>query len=259
MIGVNTMSWRLLGLSIFVAGMAGCGTAPPVQRSITDGIFANTPQQASSNVVNGGKDKIAVVLVSENTKANVEYLKARKAEKEDSVVLRAVGQGANLDAYAEVLDPNFSLGWIAKKLKTKFGSVKLVSSTSELSKYKYDYLVVVDAIYLTTGWGVNDATASYTTQFYNVDGQHVADAKSYRKTQVRSGGGGGPHGVELFRANHAVRVAALEEWDRSMDQVVQIPNQYSTTGESVTDACVKSALSVQNPTLRQQAIGACNP
>ncbi|MEP9319760.1 hypothetical protein ABKS89_21655 [Pseudomonas sp. LABIM340] len=243
-------------LAPLILAIGGC-ISVPTQKPVTQGIFEGAPAQSPEKRVVGGADKVAVVLISENTKANVEYLKERKSSKEDSAVLRAVGQGATLDAFAEALDPSFALNWMAKKLKTEFGTVKLVSSPTQLGASHYDYLVVLDAVFLTTTWGKDSATASFTTQFYDARQQHIADVSSYRDTPVRSGVSG-PHGVDLFRANHQVRVAALEEWGTKLDSFIQQPGIQSAAS-SDTDACVEAALAVQNPALRQKAITACNP
>lgn len=88
-----------------------------------------------------------------------------------------MGTGATLDAYAEASDPNFALTWMAKKLQTEFGTVKLVSDPGKLPTLKFDYLIVLDAVYQTTGWGRDNATASLTTQFYNSSQQYIGDVK----------------------------------------------------------------------------------
>ncbi|MEN0108482.1 MAG: hypothetical protein AAGC84_18965, partial [Pseudomonas sp.] len=237
-------------------GLSGCATNP-AQKPITDGVFASPPGASTVHEVVGGSDKTVVVFISENTKANVEYLKQKKSDKEDAAVLRALGQGATLDAYSQALDPSFALNWMAKKLKGKFGKVVLVSDPAKLAAARYDYLIVLDAVFLTTGWGRDNATASFTTQFYDAKQLHISDIRGYRDTQVRSGASG-PHGVDLFRANHQVRVDALTQWEAALDGLVKQPTLASSPSGASADACVQAALAVQNTALRRQAIAACN-
>ncbi|MGC4011245.1 MAG: hypothetical protein QM805_20985 [Pseudomonas sp.] len=245
-----------VGLLVLVGGLlGGCGATLPPQKPITEGIFSAPPSKAPATAATGGKDKVAVVVISQNTKANVEYLTAQKADKEGSTVLRVMGSGSTLDAYAEASDPNFALTWMAKKLKSEFGTVKLVSDPGSLPSLKFDYLIVLDAVYQSTGWGRDNATATITTQFYDSQRQYIGDVKGYRDERLRNGLDT-PSGVDLFRANHAVRVAALQDWDGALDRFVQQPRA-TAAPSSGTDNCVQAALSVENSQLRQRAIAAC--
>lgn len=119
------MKIKLVILFLFAA-LAGCATPVPPQVDINDGIFSRTPDSSPMRRVTGGADRTLLVVLSKNTKANIDYLNGLQESRGKEVV----GYQSIIDAHIESLDPRFPSRWIISQLKTKFGHVKLVGAES---------------------------------------------------------------------------------------------------------------------------------
>lgn len=235
--------------------LAGCATPPPPQVDMASGIFAAPPTQSQLNQVAGGQNKTLLVVLSQNTVANIAYLKSQQDARRKELL----GGTNKVKAHIEALDPQFPAKWIVTSLKNRFGQVKLVPAASLDQQRDFDALVIVDFFYQTTDWGINHATATVTTDFYDAQLARIGRASANQHVQVRSGAPVSDD--DLFEKNHQVLVATLEEWDSSLNRLVVMPSTVEAPAHRPPgrDACVRSALSVSDGALRQSAIAACTP
>lgn len=197
--------------------LAGCATPVPPQVAITDGVFSTPPIQSRLDRVLGGQDKTLLVVLSKNTKTNIDYLKGIQEARKKEII----GYKSIISAHIEALDPQFPSRWIVNQLKSKFGNLKIVPIESVSNQKGFDSMVIIDFFYSTTDWGVNHATASITTAFYDQNLAHISDAAVYKRVQVRSGAPVSDQ--DLFLKNHQVLISALDEWNTALDKLVFTP------------------------------------
>lgn len=232
--------------------LAGCATPLPPQVAITDGIFTDPPKKSESSKVLGGADKKLLIVLSKNTMANVDFLRERQIARKAEFLSNAV-----IDSHIEVLDPEFPMKAIASSLRSRFGKVQVVAAQNVTQQQDFDSLVIVDFLFRTIDWGVDDVTANVRTVFYDNSFARVGEVGVNKNVRVRHGISS-PPGGELFRMNHAVLVDALNEWDRALSQLVVMPVAPVTQAPSASsDACIRSALQVNDSDLRRQAIEVC--
>lgn len=141
------------------------------------GITDKPTVQSPQTKLRGGPDARLAVLLSSNTIANTQYLRERQTafdEKFDGNAWSA--------PYQLVLDPGFSLAWIAHSLRQRFGTVMLVPDANAAINGRFDGIAVVDVFFEPYDKGIPESTAHVTVAFYDAQFRYIgaAGGKEYK-------------------------------------------------------------------------------
>lgn len=239
----------LLGL------ISGCSITPAHERRpTTSGILNYDIPEYSSKKVQAGPQISLAIILSENTKNSIRYLKAtQESDKKDSnnVFNKLVGISDALDASAEVHNPQFFTNAIIKALKKYFGKVVLVDDISNFDKNQYSNLAIIDLYrgHKLLGYFVGaDEYSEIKTVFFNSSREYINTAKGIVSERI--------NGEEIQEINQQIYEMSLKSvalWEADLANIIEAPSGAAFN----YDNCIRQAIAVKDKSLKTQAMKAC--
>lgn len=242
-------------LSIFICVfLVGCASNPnPVKKPINSGIFNQEPLQSELKFVPNGRDKTLAIMLSENSKATISYLK-KEMEWHDSNSKSWWLSGVEDLALAqkEVNNPEFETKYIVSVLKQHFGKIDLINSINEFSPKTHNTLAVIDILRgRNNGWSSFEEISNVHTSFFDQKLEHIATAGTNYKETI-------PH--ENGNENYTVRVhqvieKSLKIWESEVAKVMSIAPKSPESFDY--NECMRTANSLKDKSLKSKAIEFC--
>lgn len=236
-----------LGLTINIILLTGCfhNIPNPTYKPATYGILENSQAEGPTKLLLGGSDRNIAIILSENTKSSIEWLKkSQEINLKDSKNV-LLGYEEEYKAKYEAHNPALIINKITKTLQTYFGQVNLITNTSEFNTIKNQYLVVID---IYKGWDQafegGTAISDIQTIFFDIDKKYANTAKSKVRERLYEHSG---------EAIHQVYIKSLEVWEAELSKIVKIDQK----SEFNFVECMRTANSMKEKSLKSKAIEFC--
>ena len=255
-------TWVAFGLlAIFL--LFGCAyVEPPKVVDIYDGVFVAKPKPSISRTVPGGPSKSIGVILSENTRRNIDFLKAVHDKVDAGSAFEVFDGGQYQRAMAELTDPSFNVKWVAGSLKRRYGKVSILEQLDPNAAQRYDALAIVDLIVLLEG-----GCAKSNMRIVLLDSRLAIVGEAIGADSHCAGLSLAPAVVQAVNYQKA-KIRALEMLDREFAKLVVLTKDEpiaSAAGDSPAasnekefEKCMERAVAVKDSRVRVQAMAACD-
>lgn len=236
--------------------LGGCASTPiPVKKPITSGIFNQEPPKSQMNLVPNGKEEILAIMLSENSKSTIDYLK-KTMEYFDELSKSKWRAGVEdiFSARRDVYNPEFEIKYITAGLKQYFGKVTLITSINDFSPEKHSALAIIDIFRSSNnGWSSFEEVSNVHTEFYDSKLQKITTVGTNYKENIQHSMNG--ENDNYTSRVHQVVVKSLNAWELELNKSMRSP---PITAQSFDyNECMRTANSMKEKSLKPKAIEFC--
>ncbi|VVM76918.1 hypothetical protein PS645_02060 [Pseudomonas fluorescens] len=221
------MRRALAGSLIISVLLSGCSipTAPEATYRL-HGLFTEPVGRSSATHVDSGKNVSLGIIYSRNTQTNRAYLQDYQANAGTGFGQTLLVQSIH-DAYVATSKPDLAVDWVKSSLQRQFGSVTVYPDLQSLNAAKPDVVAIIDSRSQLMTSRSSDISAEVSADFYDRQLNYIGTARGHdakalsplwadykRSEEIVS---------DIYEQQH-VQVRALQEFDRSLSQLIKPPS-----------------------------------